>query len=160
MTPVRPLLAKPIFLKSGLLALAGGVLALAATTASPGFAQDRPGPSGGDAAVAADGKEIFEQICAACHMADAKGGGEEGARVPALAGNPHLANKDYPIAILLHGRGGMPWFTDLLTKPQIAAVITYVRSHFNAYPDPVTEADIDRVGSSKAPVPDCNCGGH
>ena len=158
MTPVKTTVIKPSLVKTGLLALAGGALVMAATTASPGFAQDRPGPSGGDAAVADSGREIFEQICQACHMADARGGGQEGARVPALADNPHLANKDYPIAILLHGRGGMPWMTDLLTKPQIAAVITYVRGHFNAYKDPVTEADIDRVGSSKAPVPDCNCG--
>jgi mono/diheme cytochrome c family protein len=142
----------------GLVALAATCLLATATLADPGFAQDRPGPSGGDAAVADSGKEIFEQICQACHMADAKGGGDSGMRVPALADNPHLANKDYPIAILLKGRGGMPWFTDILTKPQIAAVITYVRGHFNTYKDPVSVADIDRVGSSKAPVPDCNCG--
>lgn len=131
---------------------------VAVSCADPGFAQDRPGPSGGDTAVADSGKEIFEQICQACHMADAKGGGEPGARVPALAGNANLANKDYPIIILLKGRGGMPWFTDLLTKPQIAAVITYVRSYFNDYKDPVTVADIDRIGAANPPVPDCNCG--
>lgn len=131
---------------------------VAVSCADPGFAQDRPGPSGGDTAVADSGKEIFEQICQACHMADARGGGEPGARVPALAGNANLANKDYPIIILLKGRGGMPWFTDLLTKPQIAAVITYVRSHFNDYKDPVTVADIDRIGAANPPVPDCNCG--
>ena len=142
----------------GLLGFAATTLAMAATLASPGFAQDRPGPGGGDTAVADSGREVFEQICAACHMADAKGGGEAGARVPALAGNKNLANKDYPIIILLKGRGGMPWFTDILTKPQIAAVITYVRGHFNDYKDPVTEADIDRIGTTNPPVPDCNCG--
>lgn len=131
---------------------------VAVSCADPGFAQDRPGPSGGDTAVADSGKEIFEQICQACHMADARGGGEPGARVPALAGNANLANKDYPIIILLKGRGGMPWFTDLLTKPQIAAVITYVRSYFNDYKDPVTVADIDRIGAANPPVPGCNCG--
>jgi mono/diheme cytochrome c family protein len=91
-------------------------------------------------------------------MPDAKGGGEPGARVPALAGNKNLANKDYPIIILLKGRGGMPWFTDILTKEQIAAVITYVRGHFNDYKDPVTVADIERIGVANPPVPDCNCG--
>ncbi|KUR74339.1 cytochrome c [Novosphingobium sp. FSW06-99] len=143
--------------KTGLVALAAVTLVASATLASPGFAQDRPGP-GGNATVDDSGKEVFEQICAACHMADAKGGGEAGARVPALAGNKNLANKDYPIIILLKGRGGMPWFTDILTKPQIAAVITYVRGHFNDYKDPVTVADIDRIGSTNPPVPDCNCG--
>ncbi len=140
------------------LMLAIASLVLGSTGAAPGFAQEHPGLSGADSASTDSGKEIFEQICSACHMADAKGGGETGARVPALAGNKNLANKDYPIIILLKGRGGMPWFTDILTKPQIAAVITYVRGHFNDYKDPVTEADIDRIGSTNPPVPDCNCG--
>lgn len=140
------------------LGLAGLACAGALAVGSPGLAQDRPGPGGGGAAVSDEGREVFEQICAACHMADAKGGGTDGARVPALAGNKNLANKDYPIILLLKGRGGMPWFTDILTKQQIAAVITYVRGHFNDYQDPVTVADIERIGSTNPPVPDCNCG--
>jgi len=146
--------------KLGLIALSAATLLTTATLADPGFAQDRGGPTSPKGEDTDSGKEIFEQICAACHMADAKGGGEPGAKVPALAGNKNLANKDYPIILLLKGRGGMPWFTDLLTKPQIAAVITYVRGHFNDYHDPVTVADIDRVGSANPPVPECNTCGH
>ncbi len=142
----------------GLVATAAATLLMAATLADPGFAQDHGGQMKTDATVADGGQAIFEQICAACHMADAKGGGTPGARVPALAGNKNLANKDYPIILLLKGRGGMPWFTGMLSKAQIAQVITYVRGHFNDYHDPVTEADIDRVGSTNPPVPDCNCG--
>lgn len=141
------------------LAVSGLALAAAATLASPGFAQDRPGP-GAVVPVSDEGREVFEQICQACHMADAKGGGEDGARIPALAGNTNLADKDYPIIILLKGRGGMPWFTDILTKQQIAAVITYVRGHFNDYHDPVTVADIDRIGAANPPVPECHTCGH
>jgi mono/diheme cytochrome c family protein len=141
------------------LAVSALSLAAAATFAVPGFAQDRPGP-GGVVAPADEGKELYEQICQACHMADAKGGGEDGARIPALAGNTNLANKDYPIIILLKGRGGMPWFTDMLTKQQIASVITYVRGHFNDYHDPVTVADIERIGTANPPVPECNTCGH
>ncbi|WP_420382444.1 c-type cytochrome [Novosphingobium sp.] len=146
--------------KLGLIGLSAATLLATATLADPGFAQDRGGPAGGQTENTDSGKEIFEQICAACHMADAKGGGEPGAKVPALAGNANLKNKDYAIILLLKGRGGMPWFTDLLTKPQIAAVITYVRGHFNDYHDPVTVADIDRVGSANPPVPECNTCGH
>ena len=146
--------------KLGLVALSAATLLASATLADPGFAQDRGGPTAAKGEDTDSGKEIFEQICAACHMADAKGGGEPGAQVPALAGNKNLANKDYPIILLLKGRGGMPWFTDMLTKPQIAAVITYVRGHFNDYHDPVTVADIDRVGSANPPVPECNTCGH
>jgi mono/diheme cytochrome c family protein len=54
----------------------------------------------------AEGKQVYEEICQACHMADAKGGGGAGAVIPALAGNAKLADKDYPITLLLKGRGG------------------------------------------------------
>jgi mono/diheme cytochrome c family protein len=108
--------------------------------------------------VSSEGRELYEQICQACHMADARGGGQAGAMIPALAGNPRLADKDYPSIILLKGRGGMPWFTDMLTRPQIAAVLNYVRGHFNDYHDEVTVADLDRISTANPPVPDCNCG--
>ena len=96
-------------------------LAFALAAGSPGFAQDRGG--GSSVAVADEGREIYEQVCQSCHMADARGGGVPGAMIPALAGNPRLANHDYASIILLKGRGGMPWFEGMLTRPQIAAVL-------------------------------------
>jgi mono/diheme cytochrome c family protein len=113
-------------------------------------AQDGPGGTT-SVLVSAEGKQVYEEICQACHMADAKGGGGAGAVIPALAGNPKLADKDYAITLLLKGRGGMPWLTDILTRKQMAAVVTYVRSHFNNYPDVVTEADVDRVAATPPP---------
>lgn len=144
---------------SALLLSTPAVIMALAVLAAPIAAQDRPGPSA-DVEISSDGKEIYEQICQACHMADAKGGGETGAMIPALAGNKNLADKDYPVIILLKGRGGMPWFTDVLDKQQMAAVITYVRGNFNDYHDPVTVADIDRIGTANPPVPECNTCGH
>lgn len=135
--------------------LALGVVALVAAVGLR--AQDAPGGGPTAVEVSAEGREVYEQICQACHMADAKGGGGAGAMIPALAGNPRLADKDYPIVILLKGRGGMPWFSDILTPEQMAAVLTYVRGHFNTYADPVTVADIERVNVASPPVPDCNC---
>lgn len=118
-------------------------------------AQDTSG-GGGGTQVSSEGKEVYESICQACHMADAKGGGGAGATIPALAGNAHLAEKDFIPNILLNGRGGMPWFTDILTHKQMAAVATYVRGHFNAYAEPVTEADIDRLAKTiKSSPRDC-----
>lgn len=107
--------------------------------------------------VSAAGKQVYEEICQACHMPDARGGSGAGAVIPALADNPRLADKAYPAMVVVKGRGGMPWFTDMLTDDQLAAVLTYVRSHFNAYADPVTAADIRAAKTSPAPVPDCNC---
>lgn len=147
-------------IRVAVLALAGATFAGVASLATPGFAQDRPGPGGGTVQVSTEGQEVYEQICQACHMADAKGGGEPGAMIPALAGNKNLADKDYPIILVMKGRGGMPWFNGVLTKEQIAAVITYVRGHFNDYQDPVTVADIDRIVATNPPVPECNTCGH
>ncbi|MBA3053533.1 MAG: cytochrome c [Sphingomonadales bacterium] len=131
-------------------------LALVAAVAAR--AQDAPGGVT-TVQVSDEGREVYEQICQACHMADARGGGGAGAAIPALADNPKLAEKDYPIMLLLKGRGGMPWFTDMLTPEQMAAVLTYVRGHFNAYPDPVTVADITRVSTAPPPVRECDtCG--
>ncbi|WP_295525358.1 cytochrome c [Novosphingobium sp. Chol11] len=149
-----------ILLRYRAAALLSGTLSLAVALAqaSPGFAQDRPSNGESAVEVSAEGREIYEQICQSCHMADAKGCGVPGAMFPALADNPRLADKDYGSIILLKGRGGMPWFAGMLTRPQIAAVLNYVRGHFNKYQDTVTVADLDRITTANPPVPDCNCG--
>jgi mono/diheme cytochrome c family protein len=118
-------------------------------------AQDAPGGTS-SVQVSAEGRQVYEQICQSCHMADAKGGGGAGTGIPALAGNPKLASKDYIATVVYHGRGGMPWFNEMLTEQQIAAVTTYVRDHFNAYPEPVTVADVRRI--AEAPATDADAG--
>ena len=121
-----------------------------------GQAQDTPGGGPGSPNISNEGRGVYQTICQACHMADAKGGGGPGAMIPALAGNANLKDKDFIVRILLTGRGGMPWFTDILSRKQIAAVATYVRGHFNTYPDAVTEADVDRLAAVNPPSPrDC-----
>jgi mono/diheme cytochrome c family protein len=136
------------------------VLALACAALAVDFsaqAQDMPGSGPSSVRISAEGKQIYEQICQSCHMADGKGGGGAAAKIPALTDNARLADPQFSITILLKGKGGMPWFTDMLSPAQMAAVITYVRSHFNNYPDPVTEADVKRLASGSAPASECNC---
>lgn len=88
------------------------------------------------------GEAIFRASCQACHMAQGQGVVGAG-RYPPLAGNPRLSNVDYPIAVVLHGQGGMPPFAKLLSDEQIAQVLTYVRSHFgNQFTDTVTTARV------------------
>ncbi|HEY0266194.1 MAG TPA: cytochrome c [Rhizomicrobium sp.] len=115
--------------------------------ATPALAQ---APSGGDtagsgtakAAPPVTGEQVYSQVCQACHMADAKGG-VGAAHIPALAKNPKLEEPGYPIGMVVQGRGAMPALTDLLSPAQIAAVVTYVRTHFgNSYKKVVTEADV------------------
>lgn len=92
---------------------------------------------------AVDGAKVYKQICAACHLPAGQGAGA----IPALARNKKLANPAYPIGILKKGKGAMPPMGDMLSASQMAAVITHVRTSFgNAYPQPVTEADVKRLG--------------
>lgn len=144
---------------SSLLAMAGASAIVFAAVS--GQAQDVSGGGSSAAPTSGDGKQVYEEICQACHMADAKGGGGAGAEIPALAGNPKLKDPKFIVTILLKGRGGMPWFTDMLSPAQMAAVSTYVRGHFNSYPDPISEGDVKAIAASlDAPgKADCNtCG--
>jgi mono/diheme cytochrome c family protein len=94
---------------------------------------------------AATGEQTYREICQACHMADAEGGMGAG-KTPALASNPHLADRDFALNRVLRGQGGMPAFADMLSAEQIAGVVGYVRTHFgNSYNGPVTADDVKRL---------------
>ncbi len=67
-----------------------------------------------------------------------------------MAANPRLSAAAYPVTLVVKGRGAMPSFTDLLSPAQIAGVVGYVRTNFgNAYPKPVTEADVKQIEGAK-----------
>jgi len=121
------------------------IAAALAALAAPALA-DEPGPGGTKPPVAKTGEEIYRTYCQACHMADAKGAAGAGA-FPALASNPRLGTTGYAAYIIANGKGGMPWFKDMLSKDQAQALIGYLRTHFgNAYKDPVTAADVEAFG--------------
>jgi len=89
------------------------------------------------------GAAVYGRLCAACHMADAKGASGAGA-YPALAGDPHLASAAYAVDVVVHGRKGMPALGPLLDDDQVAAVVTYVRGHFgNDYGGMVTPEAVE-----------------
>jgi mono/diheme cytochrome c family protein len=95
------------------------------------------------------GEQVYRQVCQACHMANGMGG-VGAAAIPALAKNPRLAAASYPILIVLKGRGAMPWFDDMLSPAQVAAVVGYVRTNFgNAYPKPVTAEEVSKLDPHK-----------
>jgi mono/diheme cytochrome c family protein len=96
------------------------------------------------------GAIVYQEVCQACHMENAKGAVGAG-RIASLAGNANLAYPEYPIAIVTGGKGAMPWFRGQLTDQQIADVISYVRTHFgNKYKARVTMAQVAELGA-KAP---------
>lgn len=115
---------------------------LLAVLAAPGHA-DTPGSVQAKNKVV-DGEKIYKQICAACHMPNAMGSG--GGAIPALAKNRKLADPAYPITVVMKGKGAMPPMSDMLSAPQVAAVVTHVRTHFgNDYPQPVTAEAVTRI---------------
>jgi mono/diheme cytochrome c family protein len=88
------------------------------------------------------GKEIYDAVCASCHMPNGMGGTGAGF-YPALANNPKLESWAYPAMMVIKGNGAMPSFADHMTDAQIAAVVTYVRTHFgNAFNDPIPAAEL------------------
>ena len=89
-----------------------------------------------------DGEGIYKNVCQACHMANAMGAKGAGA-YPALADNMKLAASAYAIHVVMHGQKGMPAFGLYLDDLQVAAVVSYVRTHFgNTYAAPVTSAEV------------------
>jgi mono/diheme cytochrome c family protein len=85
-----------------------------------------------------DGQALFEAICQGCHMPNGTGAVGAG-RYPALANNQNLAAAAYPVITVLKGRKGMPPLASYLSDAQVAAVISYVRTHFgNNYNDAIS----------------------
>ena len=88
------------------------------------------------------GEELYNNVCRACHMLDAKGATGAGT-YPSLAANPNLESPGYPVTMVIHGRRAMPPFGDMMNDAQIAAVVNYLRTHFgNNYTDMVTAQDV------------------
>ncbi|NBC96894.1 MAG: cytochrome C6 [Deinococcus-Thermus bacterium] len=62
---------------------------------------------------------------------------------PPLAHNQNLEFPDYAIAVTLTGLCAMPPLGDVLDDNQVAAVVTYIRTHFrNDYRDAVTAEEV------------------
>lgn len=76
-----------------------------------------------------EGEDIYNAICAACHMPNGEGAVGAG-MYPALAGNENLLGADYPIYVIVNGLRGMPALGGQLDDEQIAAVVNYIRTGF------------------------------
>jgi mono/diheme cytochrome c family protein len=96
-----------------------------------------------------DGSALFQAICQGCHMSNAQGAVGAGS-YPALAHNARLASSSYPVITVLKGRKAMPPFADYLSDAQVAAVVNYVRTHFdNAYLDVVSQEMVANARRSR-----------
>jgi mono/diheme cytochrome c family protein len=78
-------------------------------------------------------------------MSDGKGAVGAGT-YPSLAGNRNLEASWYPLDVVVNGRRGMPPFGAMMSDDQVAAVVNYLRTHFdNSYQDTVTAEDVKIV---------------
>jgi cytochrome c6 len=76
-----------------------------------------------------EGKKIFEDTCADCHLRSGKG---LPAKFPALDGNPFVVGDPTKVIdTVLNGRKGklgqMPTWKDTFNDQQAAAILTYIR---------------------------------
>lgn len=113
--------------------------------AFPAFAQDSDGfvPTSTETHMTqTDGKQIYDAICAGCHMPDGKGAVGAG-HYPALSGNANLEAADYPIFVIIHGLKDMPPLGGIMDDAQIAAVVNYIRHDLgNSFEGDTTAEDV------------------
>ncbi|MFC3102194.1 cytochrome c [Altererythrobacter lauratis] len=135
---------------NGKLFLAAAGLALAASIAGAGSGAWAQTSADADAPTAAahsgfselGGEALYANICAACHMHAGEGAVGAGF-YPALANNPRMIAKGYPLYVVVKGMNGMPPMADMMTDEQVADVVNYIRTNFgNSYTDAVTPAEV------------------
>ena len=105
------------------------------------------------------GEQVFQTVCAACHQANAQG---LPGTFPPLAGSEWVsADPETPIRVVIAGLSGPitvkgAQFNSLMPPPpglddeKIAAVLTYVRSHFDNKAEAVTKEQVAAVRASLA----------
>lgn len=76
-----------------------------------------------------EGKDIYAENCAGCHMP--KGEGAKGVGMyPHLAKNKSVESPDYTAYVILYGLRGMPSLEPYFSDEQVAAVANYVSTAF------------------------------
>src|ERR1700689_5499553 len=110
------------------------------------------GPSAAGSALSAgvglaekSGEQLFDGVCCGCHISDGKGAAGAGT-YPSLAGDRNLEARGYPVQVVVNGQRGMPPFGSMMSDDQVAAVVNYLRTHFdNGYRDEVTADEVKAV---------------
>lgn len=91
-----------------------------------------------------NGKKLYNDSCAGCHMPT--GAGAQGAGYyPPLANNSKMESKYYIISVIINGLRGMPSFHSMMNNEQIAAVTQYVHSDLNNFTDTVTTDNVAQL---------------
>jgi mono/diheme cytochrome c family protein len=93
------------------------------------------------------GREIYRNVCQACHQADGRG---QDKIAPSLRGSAvALASAEIPARVLLNGKEGpiglMPPIGSAFGDEQVASVLTYIRREWDQQGTPVDAAAIRAV---------------
>jgi len=88
----------------------------------------------------ADGKPTFDNICSACH-----GSSGEGGKGPAFVGFATLKDSETVVRHIYFGGHFMPPFGKVLSREQIAAVATYIRTSWGNEYGAVIEKEVDQI---------------
>ena len=94
--------------------------------------------------ITTNGKKLYDDSCAGCHMQDGKGAQGAG-YYPPLAENSKMQSKYYIISVVMNGLRGMPSFHSMMSDEQIAAVTQYVHSNLNGFTDKVTASNVAQL---------------
>lgn len=122
--------------------LLSSFMACAQSAQSPA---SRPALSTGFRFIENSGEELFANVCRGCHMPDGKGAAGAGT-YPSLVANKTLEAGGYPVDLVVNGQRAMPPFGAMMSDDQVAAVVNYLRTHFdNHYQDAVTAADVQTI---------------
>jgi mono/diheme cytochrome c family protein len=126
----------------------GALLALAAQTALAQSAADISPDhtfSTGFKFAEQSGESLYKSVCQACHMPNGQGA-SGAASYPSLAADPAPVDHGYPTYVVVFGKRAMPPFGDMMSNEQVAAVLNYLRTHFdNNYPDSVSAEEIEAI---------------
>jgi mono/diheme cytochrome c family protein len=129
---------------------AAAVLARVGWPGKPGTAAAATPLSAAEQARFAAGREVYQNLCAACHQPD--GRGLERVAPPLVGSELALSPPGVPIRILLNGKEGsvglMPPLGYTLTDDQIAAVLTYIRHEWGQSASAVDPAAVAQIRSS------------
>ncbi|SUD92135.1 cytochrome c [Psychrobacter phenylpyruvicus] len=106
-----------------------------------------------NAYVSTDGKKLYHDSCAGCHMHEGEGAYGAG-YYPPLANNSKMQSKYYIIDILINGLRGMPSFRHMMNDEQIAAVTEYVVKDLNGFDEEVTAEDVAQLRPTTPPAVD------
>jgi mono/diheme cytochrome c family protein/glucose/arabinose dehydrogenase len=131
---------------------AGSVLGRLEWPGKPGVSAPRPALTAAEQQRFDAGREVYRNICQACHQPDGRG---QERLAPSLVGSAlALAAPSIPARILLNGKEGpiglMPPVGSVLSDDQIAAVLTYIRREWGQTATPVEPAQVKTVRGETA----------